>query len=194
MRYENLKLDDLFLLAKKGDGTAFEHIVLSTEKQIYNLALSITKCREDAEDIAQETYLRLWRSLPDYKGESSAKFYILKIARNLAIDFIRKKAQRSEADNVILTSDGEFEPDIADTDPESRPDESYIRKLKAETLRKCLDELPNSARELIVLRDINGLPYAEIAKMLGITEGTLKSKLFRARERLRQIILSKNIL
>lgn len=194
MKYENLKLDDLFLLAKKGDGTAFEHIVISTEKMIYNLALSLTKCREDAEDIAQETYLRLWRSLPDYKGESSAKYYILKIARNLAIDLIRKKSKRDEADTVILTSDGEFEPDIVDTDPESRPDEAYIRMLKSETLRKCLDELPNSARELIVLRDVNGLSYSEIAKMLGVPEGTVKSKLFRARDRLRQIILSKNIL
>lgn len=194
MKYENLKLDDLFLLAKKGDGTAFEHIVLSTEKMIYNLALSLTKSREDAEDITQETYLRLWHSLPDYKGESSAKYYILKIARNLAIDFIRKKSKRDETDTVILTADGEFEPEIEDSDPMSRPDEAYIRKLRSETLRKCLDELPDSARELIVMRDINGLSYTEIAGMLGVAEGTVKSKLFRARERLRRIIISKKIL
>lgn len=194
MKYENLRLEDLFLLAKKGDGTAFEHIVLQTEKMIYNLALSVTKSREDAEDIAQETYLRLWRSLCDFRGDSSAKYYVLRIARNLAVDLIRKKSGLDTADNVIGTAEGDFEPELADEDPLSRPDVAYIRKMRAETLRKCLDDLPASARELIVMRDINGLSYAEIADMLGVAEGTVKSRLFRARERLRQMIISKNIL
>lgn len=193
MKYENMKLEDLFLLAKKGDGIAFEQIVLQTERAVYNLALSIVKKKEDAEDVTQETYLRLWRVASELKLEGSLKLYILKAARNLSLDLIRKNSRMDEIDTVILDSDGEFEIDIADDSPDSRPDASYLRKVEKETVLQSIEELPSAAREMIVLRDIEGLSYAEIGAMLGIAEGTLKSKLFRARERLRKIILSKNI-
>lgn len=193
MKYENMKLEDLFLLAKKGDGRAFEQIVLQTERAVYNLALSIVKNKEDAEDVTQETYLRLWRAASELNLEGSLKLYILKAARNLSLDFIRKNSRRDEIDTVILDADGEFEIDIADDSPDSRPDASYLRNVEKEAVRQSIEELPSTAREIIVLRDIEGLSYAEIGAMLGIAEGTLKSKLFRARERLRKIILSKNI-
>ena len=193
MKYENMKLEDLFLLAKKGDGRAFEQIVLQTERAVYNLALSIVKKKEDAEDVTQETYLRLWRVASELKLEGSLKLYILKAARNLSLDLIRKNSRMDEIDIVILDADGEFEIDIADDSPDSRPDASYLRKVEKETVLQSIEELPSAAREMIVLRDIEGLSYAEIGAMLGIAEGTLKSKLFRARERLRKIILSKNI-
>ena len=193
MKYENMKLEDLFLLAKKGDGRAFEQIVLQTERAVYNLAFSIVKKKEDAEDVTQETYLRLWRAANEIKLEGSLKLYILRTARNLALDLIRKNSKRDEIDTVILDAEGEFEIDIADDSPDSRPDESYLRKVEKEVVRQSIEELPSAAREMIVLRDIEGLSDAEITSMLGIAEGTLKSKLFRARERLRKIILSKNI-
>lgn len=193
MKYENMKLEDLLLLAKKGDGRAFEQIVLQTERAVYNLALSIVKKKEDAEDVTQETYLRLWRVASELKLESSLKLYILRTARNLALDIIRKNSKRDEIDTVILDADGEFEIDIADASSDSRPDTSYLHKVEKEAVRQSIEELPPAAREIIVLRDIEGLSYTEIAAMLGIAEGTLKSKLFRARERLRKIILSKNI-
>lgn len=194
MKYENMKLEDLFLLAKKGDGRAFEQIVLQTESAVYNLALSILKKREDAEDVTQEVYLRLWRSAGELEIESSLKVYILRTARNLSLDLIRKNSKRNDADTVFLSADGEFEIEIEDTDASSRPDVAYLKKLDAEAVRESINELPPSAREIIILRDVEGLSYTEIAGMLGIAEGTLKSKLFRARERLRRIILSKNIL
>ena len=193
MKYDNMKLEDLFLLAKKGDDRAFEQIVLQTERAVYNLAFSIVKKKEDAEDVTQETYLRLWRVASELKLEGSLKLYILKAARNLSLDLIRKNSRMDEIDTVILDSDGEFEIDIADDSPDSRPDASYLRKVEKETVLQSIEELPSAAREMIVLRDIEGLSYAEIGAMLGIAEGTLKSKLFRARERLRKIILSKNI-
>ena len=193
MKYETMKLEDLFLLAKKGDGRAFEQIVLQTERAVYNLALSIVKKKEDAEDVTQETYLRLWRAASEIKLEGSLKLYILRTARNLALDLIRKNSKRDEIDTVILDAEGEFEIDVADDSPDSRPDESYLRKVEKEVIRQSIEELPSAAREIIVLRDIEGLSYTEIADMLGLAEGTLKSKLFRARERLRKLILSKNI-
>ena len=192
MKYENMKLEDLLLLAKNGDGRAFEHIVLATESAVYNLALSLLKRKEDAEDVTQETYLRLWRTISEATIESP-KSYILRTARNLALDIIRKKSKRDDADTVVQGEDEEFEIELEDTDPASRPDLAYLQKMEREAVRESINELPTSARELIILRDLEGLPYSEIANLLGIAEGTLKSKLFRARERLRQIILSKNI-
>lgn len=193
MKYANMKLEDLFLLAKKGDGRAFEQIVLSTESAVYNLALSILKKKEDAEDVTQETYLRLWRTISEASIESP-KSYILRTARNLALDVIRKNSSRKEVDTVVQGAYEEFEFETEDTDPASRPDLAYLQKAQKEVVRQSINELPTSARELIILRDLEGLPYSEISELLGISEGTLKSKLFRARERLRKIILSKNIL
>ena len=192
MKYENMTLEDLFLLAKKGDGRAFEQIVLSTENAVYNLALSILKRKEDAEDVTQETYLRLWRAITDTSIESP-RSYILRTARNLALDVIRKNSKREDADTVVQYADEEFEIESEDTDPAARPDLAYLQKMESQAVRESINELPTSARELIILRDLEGLPYSEIAKVLGIPEGTLKSKLFRARERLRKTILSKNI-
>ena len=192
MKYENMMLEDLLLLAKKGDGRAFEHIVLATESAVYNLALSILKRKEDAEDVTQETYLRLWRAITDTSIESP-KSYILRTARNLALDVIRKNSKREDTDTVIQGAEEEFEIESEDTDPAARPDLAYLQKAERQAVRESINELPTSARELIILRDLEGLPYSEIAKVLGIPEGTIKSKLFRARERLRKIILSKNI-
>lgn len=192
MKYENMKLEDLLLLAKKGDGRAFEQIVTATESAVYNLALSILKRKEDAEDVTQETYLRLWRTITDTSIESS-RSYILRTARNLALDVIRKNSKREDADTVVQGADEEFDFELEDTDPASRPDLAYLQKIERQAVRESINELPTSARELIILRDLEGLPYSEIAKVLGIPEGTLKSKLFRARERLRKTILSKNI-
>ena len=192
MKYENMKLEDLLLLAKKGDGRAFEQIVTATESAVYNLALSLLKRKEDAEDVTQETYLRLWRAITDTSIESP-KFYILRTARNLALDVIRKNSKREDTDTVIQGAEEEFEIESEDTDPAARPDLAYLQKAERQAVRESINELPTSARELIILRDLEGLPYSEIAKVLGIPEGTLKSKLFRARERLRKTLLSKNI-
>ena len=187
-----MMLEDLLLLAKKGDGRAFEHIVLATESAVYNLALSILKRKEDAEDVTQETYLRLWRAITDTSIESP-KSYILRTARNLALDVIRKNSRHEDVDTVVQGADEEFEIEPEDTDPAARPDLAYLQKMESQAVRESINELPTSARELIILRDLEGLPYSEIASVLGIPEGTLKSKLFRARERLRKTILSKNI-
>lgn len=181
-----MTLEDLLLLAKKGSGTAFEQIVLKTEKEIYNLALSITRSREDAEDATQETYMRLWKSLENYKG-ASAKSYIFKTARNISIDVLRKKGKCE-----IIDLNEVFEAE--DSGYDLRPDEAYIKKLTVETVRECINALPLPMRELIIMRDIDGLTYSEMASILDIPEGSVKSGLFRARERLRRLIIEKNII
>lgn len=189
MKYESLSLDDLFMLAKKGDVTAFEQIVINTEKALFNLALSYLRSREDAEDATQEIYLRLWRKIPDYRG-GGAKVYLFKTARNICIDMLRHAASATQPDSLSLESEGErYERDIEDSDSFSQPDKAYLRKVKKEALKKCINRLPDHSRELIVLRDVQGLSYAEIGELLSIPEGTVKSRLSRARERLKELLL-----
>lgn len=188
-----MSLDELFLLAQKGNGTAFERIVTMTEKQIYNLALSITRSHEDAEDVTQETYLRLWRARADFRG-ASVKSYIFRIAHNTAIDLMRKQSRIERTSASPYIDEDELARESIDPDPIYRPDEAYLRKLTAETVRSCINELPLPMRELIVMRDMDGLSYRDIASILGIPEGSVKSGIFRAREKLRILIMQKNIL
>ena len=130
--------------------------------------------------------MRLWKSLENYKG-ASAKSYIFKTARNISIDIVRKRNGREivELDEAILLEDSDSAPS---------PDEEYIKKLTIETVRECIYSLPLPMRELIIMRDIDGLTYAEISEVLGIPEGSVKSGIFRARERLRRLIIEKNII
>ena len=189
---KNAMVEDLILTIANGDTASLGKLYDLIKTDVFAYALSKMGNKHDAEDVTQETYLRLWRAASELNLEGSLKLYILNAARNLSLDLIRKNSRMDEIETVILDSDGEFEIDIADDSPDSRPDASYLRKVEKETVLQSIEELPSAAREMIVLRDIEGLSYAEIGAMLGIAEGTLKSKLFRARERLRKINLSKN--
>ena len=185
MSHEKEVFEALFARIARGDADAFERLVTLTEKQIYNTSLSILKNREDAEDVVQETYLRLWRGASSYRGGSPIAF-LYTTARNLSIDKLRecnRHPTQSEDENALAS--------VPDTSP--TPEEYVIRKLEAETVRISLSELPDEYREIITLRDIDGLTYDEIAQILSIPEGTVKSRLSRARDRLREILLKKNI-
>lgn len=191
MSFDRETLDALFKRAQKGDIDAFERIVSHTEKQIYNTALAILKSREDAEDITQETYLRLWRELPQFRG-GSGRAYLFSIARNLSLDLLRKNSRTK----IITASDLDVEEDLIATFPDdesARPDISFIRSLERTAVREVLSSLPLWAREMIVLRDIDSLSYKEIAKALSLPIGTVKSRLKRARDLLEAEILKKDI-
>ncbi len=175
----------LFARVARGDADAFERLLTLTEKQVYNTSLAILKNREDAEDVVQETYLKLWRCASSYRG-GSPRAFLFGIVRNLSIDKLRarKRSPSQCGDEDALYS-------VPDNDPS--PEEYVIRKLEIETVRLSLLELPDEYREIIVLRDIDGLTYDEISQMLSLPLGSVKSRLSRARDRLREIIAKKNI-
>lgn len=194
MKYDEYDIDGLFALASKGDSAAFERIVTLTERLVYNLALSLVGRREDAEDITQETYLRLWSAIGRFRGESSAQLYILRITRNLAFDLLRLRARKGEPDSLAyFDAEGEEKQLDIPADGSYRPDEDYMKRFTASVVRECMEKLPIRSREIITLRDIDGLTYADISKLLGINENTAKTRVRRAREQLRALILRKNI-
>ena len=165
--------------AKSGDMTAFEALYDMYAAKVYNTALRMTRNSEDALDLAQEIFIRVYKSLPFFKGDSSFSTWLYSIASNACIDFTRKESKKKH-DPV----DEAFKlPDIIT--PESEHEKKQLR----EDIANAISSLPPNLREVIVLREINGLSYAEIADALDIETGTVKSRISRARERL-CIILS----
>jgi len=170
------------LQASDGDELAFERLCRAYEKRIYNHALRMTGDPEDAFDISQETLIRLYFSLPHFKGESSFSTYVYQITSNLCKDLFRTKKRRPVT--AAPPEDEEtWEAFIADDrySPEKALEQSELRDL----LNKGMMTLTPEHREVVVLREVDDLSYDEIADTLGLDMGTVKSRLSRARGQLR---------
>ena len=190
---DNQILAELMRRAASGEDAAFESLVRHFEGMVYSFALQSLRRREDAEDATQEVFLKLWRTLGTWRDEASVKTYIMRIARNTVIDMIRRRNSRPTDSLTVEDDDGEeSQLDIADTDTSSNPAADYARREQIEEVRRAIDELPPDHREIIILRDINGLSYAEIAEATGLDPGTVRSRLSRARNNLKEILKTRN--
>jgi len=174
-----------------GDSNAFEELVLSNQKNVYNLALKMTKNEDDAQDISQEAFIKAYNQLEAFRGDSKFSVWLYRLTYNLCIDFLRKKPK---AQVISLSAQQEesgdsFEIEIPDV--RELPDDSVFRKELRTEIAQSIDELSDGHREVIVMREINDMSYTEIAETLGISEGTVKSRLARARLNLANILLKK---
>lgn len=172
-----------------GDGSAFEEIVRAYEKNVYNLALRMTASREDALDLSQEAFLKAYSSLHTFRGESKFSVWLYRIVSNTCLDFLRVRARRNETSLEREDEDGE-------TARREIPDESLSperlleRKLTRESVQRALMSLPEDQRKILLLREIEGLSYEEIARVLSLESGTVKSRIFRARRKLCDFLAS----
>ncbi len=167
----------LVLRAQKGDNDAFSELVSLYEKKIYNLALRMTRDREDALDLSQEIFIRIYKSLPLFKAQSTFSTWVYSIASNACIDFTRRESKRK---THSIDEEEYFEiPDLKYS-PENSAENSELR----EQIVGAIDSLSPEHREVIVLRELNGLSYDEIADALDISPGTVKSRICRAREKM----------
>ncbi len=183
-------LPERFALAAKGDENAFSDIVREYEKAVYGYALSFCKNTEDAFDISQDAFLKLWRTLPKYKGNCSPKTWIMGIVRTVAIDFLRAKYKRS---TLPLYGENEELPfDHPDESIEANPAMAYEQKERERLVRLAMASLPPDLKETLYLREMEGLAYDEIAKILGVREGTVKSRISRARDGIKEFLKSRN--
>jgi RNA polymerase sigma-70 factor (ECF subfamily) len=193
---DSKELRALIRAAQAGDEQAFEQILRLIEVPVYRLAFSMLRHKEDAEDVSQEVLIKLWRTLPDYRFECPFVLYVLKMTRNTALDLERKRSGRREHE-VSLTvenDDGErVEMEVADTDPDSSPANQLTRAERIAEVRRAIEDLPPAEREIIQLKDIQGLSYAQIARLLSIEEGTVGSRLSRARKNLEKILKTRKI-
>ena len=166
-----------------GDANAFETLVLEYEKIVYNIALRMTGNSEDAADMTQEAFIKAYNSLQSFRGDSKFSVWLYRIVSNVCLDFLRSKNRRPTVSLSVEDDDGEdTQLDVAD---ESQSPELLLdRKLTRDSVRRGLDSLPPDYRQILLLREIQGLSYDEIAQALSLEVGTVKSRIFRARKRL----------
>lgn len=179
------------LLARRagtGDEAAFETLVLSYQNMVYSMALRLLGSKEDALDVSQEVFLRVWRALPEYKADSKFTTWLYRIVVNLCTDH-RRKMSRLSALSLTLDDDaGDAETQFDVPDESKGPETVFEQTELSESLRQAVKQLKPEWKEAFVLRELADMSYSEIADALGVEEGTVKSRLFRARRQLQEIL------
>jgi len=173
-----------------GDRNAFEELVLANQKNVYNLALKMTNNEEDALDISQEAFLKAYRQLDSFRGDSKFSVWLYRMTYNLCIDFIRKRP-KSNVISLSFEDEGGEAQELEIPDLRSLPEDSVFRGELRRTIAGSINELGAKHREILVMREITGMSYTEIAETLRVSEGTVKSRLARARENLANILVEK---
>lgn len=176
---------------KEGDERAFEEVFELYKDMVYGLATRLLADRSEAMDVTQEVFLTLHRKIKKFRGESSLRTWLYRVALNQAANRNRWWKRRRRDRTVCLTFDSvqpegftQFEPGCSRPAPDRQV---YSREVQ-ESLNRCLAKLPFDQRAAIVLRDVQGLSYEEIAQLLNSQLGTIKSRIARGRERLRDLL------
>lgn len=177
---ENVIIDQV----RSGEIQAFQGLVEQYKKKVYYLAYDMMGNHEDAEDVSQEVFLRAFRFIKDFRGEAKLSSWLYRITHNVCIDQRRKKPFAILSLNQDPESGGEIEIE----DSGSSPEDSLRARLLQKDIEKALGTLTRRERSVFVLRHYNELMVREIADILGISEGTVKSLLFRAVRRLRKTL------
>ena len=180
----------LALRAASGDRAAFEALVKAHEKSIYTLAFRMSRNREDAFDLSQEVFLRAYRALSGFKGQSAFSTWLYRLAYNLCLDHVRKMSRRQEVPLSTKTEDG-TEKSMEWPDLRYSPESNWEKQELRAAIADAMERLTPEQRAVLTLREIQSLSYDEIGEVLALPAGTVKSRLARAREALRVILLSK---
>jgi RNA polymerase sigma-70 factor (ECF subfamily) len=176
-------------LAQDGDIAAFERLVRLYETRVYTLALRMTGEPSDAFDVSQDAFLRLHGSIGSYRGESAFSTWLYRLTTNVALDFLRKRKRRANRE-VPLSALGGGEASPTEIPDPDTPERALERSTLREALQEALDSLTHEHRQILLLREIGGLSYEEIAAALDLEPGTVKSRLARAREQMRQKLIN----
>lgn len=185
MTEESLNNQTISLAAlKAGDRAEFARLVDATSNHIYHLALKILRDPQDAEDVLQESYIKALRALPEFEGRSSLSTWLYRIAVNEALMLLRKR----KVTLVPVEEDPDEDDPVSGmvlTDWGSLPENELLSTESRERLESAIETLPDTLRVVFMLRDMEGLSIRETADMLGLTETAVKTRLLRARLRLR---------
>ena len=179
---------ELVARARRGDESAFEALVTENEKRIYNLCRRLTGSQEDAAELTQEAFLNAWRGLGRFQGESSFSTWLYRLATNACIDFLRKEKRRQSLSMTVSLDDEEEARQVELPDERYAPEGALERAEARRAVAEGLERLTLEHRQVLVMREIHGLSYAEIGQVLGLEEGTVKSRIARARGALRKVL------
>ena len=178
--------------AQHGDADAFELLLLEHQKNVYNLCYRMAGDPDDAMDLSQETFLRAWRCLDQYQFASAFSTWLYRLCSNICIDFLRKRRRQQTVPLTFEDADGE-EQTYAVPDAQPLPEEQVELKLTHETLAAAMAQLLPEHRAVLQLRVVNEMSYEQIADVLDIQIGTVKSRLSRARNQLKKILERRNL-
>ena len=171
----------------QNDQAAYKILVERYQGKIYAVAYGVLQSREDAREVTQEAFIKAYRNLPSFRRDSSFYTWIYRITVNLSIDFQRRAYRKRETvlDEARITPE-----DAHHTGPRplATPGQSLERKQLAARIKAAIDMLPEDQRTAVVLREVQGLSYKEIAETMGCAEGTVMSRLYYGRQKLQQIL------
>ena len=177
-------MDELLLRrAQRGDPEAFEQLIGPLEQLIWRICWHYTGNREAAEDCGQEAMIRIWRSLDSYRGDCALESWVYRIAANCRMDWLRRK-KRDKSESMEPLREQGFDP----ADPSPGTEEQVVAEDEHRRLREAITQLPEDQREALVLTQLQKVPYEQAAVLLNVSEGTVKSRVNRAKARLKEIL------
>jgi RNA polymerase sigma-70 factor, ECF subfamily len=184
------QVDSLIRAAQRGDQHAFEQLVRAYDQSVLRLAMNLLRSPEDARDVYQEAFLRVYRNLHSFRFDCSFHTWLYRIVTNICLDQLRKRKVRKEESSVVETAEGPidrmegFEEEAAESDPERS---LWNRQLK-QKIEDALQDLTPRERMVFELRHYQGLRLRNIGEMLGTTEEAAKNCLFRATQKMRSVL------
>ena len=181
---------DMLRAVLAGDTTAYRGLVEKYQGRVYSMTYGMLRNREDACDVTQEAFVKAYNNLESFRLESSFYTWLYRIAMNLAIDLLRKRKRRGttsfDEDIAAKDTDG----GIADIHHGDSPRKALERKQLFKRIMDAMERLPDDQRQVVLLRELDGLSYKEIAEVMQIPEGTVMSRLFYARKKLQKLLVS----
>ena len=185
-------MDETILIQKsqRGDMDAFEQLLLRYEKKVYTIAYKYMGNAEDASDLAQEALIKAYQSIGTFRGESSFGTWIGRITANKCLDELRKrkKMQTTSLDEEVNLEEGSVQKEIASE--ADTPEQHTIRQETVQYGQQKLNQMKEEYRMVLVLRELEGHSYEDIADMLNCSLGTVKSRISRARNYLKELVLA----
>ena len=176
-------MDELLLRrAQRGDPDAFEQLMAPLEKMVWRVCWHYTGDREAASDCGQDAMVRIWRGIASFHFECAFRTWVYRVAANCCLDILRKR-KRERTESLEPLRDQGFDP----PDRSPGPEEQALRKDSHERLREAIAALPEEQRDALVLTQLDGKSYEEAALLLGVSEGTVKSRVSRARDKLKNL-------
>lgn len=172
--------------AQTGDSSAFRLLVERHQRRVFAIALGLVRDEQDAREIAQEAFLRVHKGLPQFHGGSSFFTWLYRIVTNLSIDLMRKPSRREAELHFALEVDDAESPLLPASDAD--PYDAVRRGELSERIQSALEQLPPYHRGVILMREVEGMSYEEMAEAMQVSKGTIMSRLFHARKKLQRAL------
>ena len=180
--------DNLVKRLQNGDQTAFRELFERYHRRAYAIAMGVVKNTEDAGDVVQDAFIKVHKNIASFQGNSSFYTWFYRIVMNLSIDQLRRRKKVTEFDDGYgrddIAGDGALVPSILD----SNPSKTVRRRELSEQIQQALAQLPEYHRAVLLLREVEGLSYEEMAEVLEVPKGTIMSRLFHARKKMQEIL------